>query len=240
MESKRPPPQLFITMPVFNEEASIKKVVLEWFAELENWTEDFCFYVIDDGSTDKSLAILHQLRDRLGDRLEVVTHTNQGHGQSCLKGYRTAIERNIPFIFQIDSDGQCDPQYFFRFWRDREKYDVIYGVRIKRDDGWRRVVASKILRISLLLLFRANCVDANVPYRLMRTESCAPTIHKIPAQIFLSNVAIAVLIRHQPAIKQGQVNIRFRERYGGEPSVPFSKFAFRAKELVAQLRALMP
>jgi len=28
-----------IVMPVYNEQASVRKVVCEWFAEVENWTE---------------------------------------------------------------------------------------------------------------------------------------------------------------------------------------------------------
>ena len=233
------PPELLAVMPVFNESASIRKVVNEWFTELENWTGRFVFLVINDGSADGTGAILQQLRIKFGERLEVLERENRGHGQSCLQGYRMAIERGIPFVFQLDSDGQCDPQYFFRFWRDRHKFDVIYGVRRRRDDGWRRVVASMVLRFVLLVFTRANCADANVPYRLMQTASCADAINRVHAQFFLANVGLAVLLRHQPAIRQGSVPIRFRERYGGEPSVPLAKFATRAVEMVRQLRDLL-
>ena len=32
-------PELAIILPVYNEQASVRKVVLEWFQEIENWTE---------------------------------------------------------------------------------------------------------------------------------------------------------------------------------------------------------
>lgn len=232
-------PELLVVMPVFNECASVRKVVTEWFTELENWTARFVFLAINDGSTDCTGEILQQLKSRFGERMEIVERENRGHGQSCLQGYRIAIERGIPYVFQLDSDGQCDPQFFFRFWRDRERYDVIYGVRKRRDDGWRRVVASMVLRLTLLMFCRANCVDANVPYRLMRTDACDAAINRIPPTFFLANVGLAVLLRHSPGIRQGQVPIRFRERYGGEPSVPFSKFATRAAEMIRQMRELI-
>lgn len=238
--SQSPPPELLIVMPVYNEQASVCKVVMEWFMELENWTENFVFLAINDGSKDGTLRILKRLQERLGPRLEIIDRENRGHGQSCIQGYQTAIERGVPHVLQIDSDGQCDPQYFFRFWRMREQYDVIYGRRKRRDDGLRRVVASVVLRSVLLLFCGVNCVDANVPYRLMKMKSCGAAIGKIPASFFLANVALAVLLRKTPGISQGVVNIRFRERYGGEPSVPFSKFATRAKELVKQCRSLQP
>lgn len=237
--TKTPGLELMIVMPVFNEQASVRKVVTEWFAEIENWTQDFVFLALDDGSQDNSRAVLEKLRNQLGPRLEIVSHANRGHGQTCLAGYRTALAREIPWVFQIDSDGQCDPQYFFRFWRLREKCDVVYGVRKKRDDGWRRVVASRVLKLTLALTCRVNCVDANVPYRLMRTEALRKLMERIPADFCLANVALAVLLRHEGKAKEERVPIHFRERYGGEPSVALAKFGGKARELVQQLQALL-
>jgi len=231
-------PELMIVMPVFNEQASVRKVVLEWFHEVENWTEDFVFMAINDGSTDRTAHILTRLRNQLGPRLEILDQANIGHGQSCLVGYRETCRRNIPYVFQIDSDGQCDPQYFFRFWREREKFDIIYGHRKKREDGWRRVVASHVLRATLLLGAGANCIDANVPYRLMRTAGLTPILGRIPADFFLANVALAVLLRREKSWRHSLIPIRFRERYGGEPSVGLGKFGEKARELLSQLRCI--
>ena len=231
-------PELLVVMPVFNEQASVRKVVLEWFQEIENWTEDFCFLAINDGSTDGTEKILSRLQAQLGPRLEVLSRENRGHGQSCLQGYRTAIERKIPFVFQIDSDGQCDPQYFFRFWRERAGVDVIYGKRVSRLDGWRRTLAGRILKLTLFLFGRVRCVDANVPYRLIRTTILPDKLQKIPASFFLANVALAVLLKKDPSIRHACVPIVFRERYGGEPTVRIGKFGEKAFELISQLRRL--
>jgi dolichol-phosphate mannosyltransferase len=227
-----------VIMPVHNEQASVRKVILEWFHEVENWTEEFLFFVVNDGSTDGTSGILTRLRDQLGPRLEVVDQTNRGHGQSCLVGYREACRRGAAFVFQIDSDGQCDPQYFFRFWRERDKFDVIYGNRVKREDGWRRVIASQVLRATLLLAAGTNCVDANVPYRMMRTANLDSTLLRIPQDFFLANVALAVLLRRKTLWRHGYVPIRFRERYGGEPSVRLGKFGEKASQLLRQLKKL--
>lgn len=232
-------PELLIVMPVYNEQASVRKVVMEWFNELQNWTENFAMLAINDGSKDASLPILRRLAEQLGNRLQILDQSNKGHGQSCLAGYREACRRRIPYVFQIDSDGQCDPQYFFRFWRDRENYDVIYGHRVRREDGWRRVVASYALKSTLLWIARVNCVDANVPYRLIRTARLLPVLNKIPGDFHLANVALAVLIRRDRSWRHGSVPIRFRERYGGEPSVRLGKFGEKAQELHIQLRQLL-
>jgi dolichol-phosphate mannosyltransferase len=233
-----PAPELVIVLPVFNEQASVRKVVLEWFQEIENWTEDFTFLAINDGSTDGTGMVLFRLKERLGQRFEVLDQANRGHGQTCLEGYRIACSRGATFVLQIDSDGQCDPQYFFRFWRLRREADVIYGKRWRRDDGWRRYCASYVLKWVLLLTTGAWCEDANVPYRLMSTKILADAATGVPADFFLGNVALAVALKKRLGVRHATIPIRFRERYGGEPRVPLGKFGNKAVELVRQLRAL--
>jgi glycosyltransferase involved in cell wall biosynthesis len=239
MEFTKSGEKLFVILPVFNEQASVCIAVTEWFYEIEKWTEDFVFLVLNDGSTDDSLVLLEKLRDQLGSRLEIVSHANRGHGQTCVVGYRNALDRGAKWIFQIDSDGQCDPKYFSLFWQSREKFDVIYGVRRTREDGWRRMIVSQVLRLVLVLTCHVDCVDANVPYRLMRAEVLKDPLSRIPDDFFLANVAIAVLLQKNPCTREGKVPIRFLERYGGEPKIALSQFGSKARQLILQLRLLL-
>ena len=234
-----PSPELMVIMPVYNEQASVRKVAREFFEEVQNWTERFVFLAIDDGSSDGTLALLEQLRAQFGERFEIHSRPNRGHGQSCVEGYAIAAGRGIPWVLQIDSDGQCDPQYFFRFWRLREGSDVIYGLRTRRDDGWRRIVASMVLRAYILVLFQTVCLDANVPYRLMRTAAIAPFLPKIPASFSLANIGLAILLKNDPALRHAYVPFHFRERYGGEPSVKFSLFGRKAVDLYRDIRRML-
>ena len=229
---------LAIVIPVYNERASIRKVVSEWHQEVSDWTNRFRLLVINDGSTDGTLDILENLRETLGERLEIVTQPNAGHGQACLYGYRLAIARGAEFILQVDSDGQCDPQYFFKFWRLRDRCDVVYGVRRSREDGFRRVVASWVLRAFVVLFGRTVCRDANVPYRLMRSTAVAPFIDRVPSSFHLANIGLAVLLKRADGLRHGYVPIRFRERYGGEPHVPLAKFGAKALELHRDFQTL--
>ena len=174
----------------------------------------------------------------LGTRLEVLTRENRGHGQSCLQGYRIALARQIPFVLQLDSDGQCDPRFFCRFWRIRKQFDVIYGDRVRRDDGWKRTLASWVLRFTILFCTGSWCVDPNVPYRLIKTSVIQPHLQKITSDFFLANVALAVLLRNDNSVKHWSIPIRFRERYAGDPSVRLGQFGNRALQLIKQLRGL--
>ena len=232
-------PELMVVMPVYNEQASVRKVASEFFEEVQNWTECFVFLAIDDGSTDDTLRLLERLRSQFGERFEIHSRPNRGHGQSCVEGYRIAAERGVPWVLQIDSDGQCDPQYFFRFWRLRDRADVIYGLRTRRDDGWRRVVASMVLRAYILVLFQTVCLDSNVPYRLMRTTAIAAHLPRIPADFSLANIGLAILLKNDRALRHAYVPFHFRERYGGEPSVKFSLFGRKAVDLYRDIRRML-
>ena len=57
---------------------------------------------------------------------------NSGHGESCLTGYREAIKLNSEWILQIDSDYQCDPIYFEKFWSLKENLKCNYGKKNKK------------------------------------------------------------------------------------------------------------
>ena len=227
-------PQLLAVVPVFNEEDSISEVIRGWFAILDSHAPQFNLLAINDGSTDRTQEILESLEAELDGRLEVINRQNRGHGQTCIEGYKIALDRKIPFILQIDSDGQSDPSHFHEFWSIKDQHDVIYGKRT-RQDGARRILASAVLRSLLRFIAKADCVDANVPYRLMRSDACAHAIHAIPSDIFLANVALAVFLAKSPNIRHGNVPISFPPRKGGEPSVPFSKFAAKGLELFRQL-----
>jgi len=230
--------ELLVVMPVYNEEASIRQVVREWDGELGRHLQNFRLLVINDGSTDATRQRLTELQTEIGPRLEVIHRENRGHGQSCLQGYRQAVEQKCEWVLQLDSDGQCDPRYFKLFWEQREQFDVIYGKRVRRDDGWQRLVASWVLKVVVLIWGRALCFDPNVPYRLMRPQILPSALAAIPADFFLGNVALAVLLQRAGIFRHGCVPIRFRNRYGGQSKVRLPQFGSRARQLVKQLGLL--
>ena len=114
---------------------------------------------------------------------------------------------------------------------------MIYGLR-SRKDGWQRLVASAVLRLALRLLEGVDCVDANVPYRLMSCTACGGVMGRVPKSISLANVALAVMLRREKGIRHGAVPIVFPTRYGGEPSVPMRLFLAKAVQLFRQLREM--
>ena len=221
------PPELVLIVPVYNEEGAIVPVLTEWRAELLRTLGDgrFAILVVDDGSTDATPARLSALG---WPELRVHRHANRGHGQSCLVGYIEAHRMGATHVFQIDSDGQCDPAGFASVWERRERAAAIYGRRTSRDDGLARRVISAVLRLSLKLTRRTRLNDTNVPFRLYRAPLAAAAAGRIPGDFNLANIAMALLLEPEGF---EEVPIHFRDRIGGHPTVRIWGFAPKALRL---------
>jgi dolichol-phosphate mannosyltransferase len=231
-------PNLAIVVPVFDEERCIETVLREWQPAVSEVEPNYCFLSFDDGSTDRTRALIDGWAAlQKPGTCHVVSRPNVGHGQTCLEGYRAACDLGAEWILQIDSDGQCDPKYFAELWAKRHGHDVVYGKRVKRMDGWKRVLATKLVRLVVHFASGADCIDANVPYRLMRTQHLRPLVDSIPPDFDLANIALAVQIK-RVCWREAVVPIVFRRRAGGEASVPLKRFAAKARELIAQLKSL--
>ena len=214
-------------MPVYNEEEAIVPVLTEWRGELAQTigADRFAILVVDDGSTDQTPARLAALA---WPELRVHRHTNRGHGQSCLVGYIEAEKMGAPLVFQIDSDGQCDPAGFAAVWARRADAVAVYGRRTSRDDGAARRFISAVLRASLKLVRGTRLNDTNVPFRLYRTPAAAAAARRVPADFNLANIAMALLLEPQGFI---ELPIHFRDRVGGQPAVRLWGFAPKALRL---------
>jgi dolichol-phosphate mannosyltransferase len=232
------PTKLLVVVPVFNEERCIENVLREWQRAISEIEPNYCFLLLDDGSTDRTRALIEEWASRQNDgTCRIISHANRGHGQTCLEGYRVACDLCAEWVLQIDSDGQCDPKFLAELWANRPTYDVVYGQRVKRQDGWKRILASTLVRMVVRFSSGIDCTDANVPYRLMRTEKLLPLVESIPSNFDLANIALAVQIK-RAGWRECAVPIVFLARTGGEPSVPISRFAVKAVELYRQLKSL--
>jgi glycosyltransferase involved in cell wall biosynthesis len=229
--------KLWIIVPVYNEEASIIHVIEEWLPEIRKnvGKDQFVFCTLNDGSKDKTRAILHAQEKKYAE-IRVIDKENTGHGQTCVFGYREALKNNAEWIFQIDSDGQCDPVFFKLFWDERDKHKVIYGYRKRREDGLSRFLISRVVALVVFLATGIFVKDANVPYRMMHSSTLRDAIECIPEDFKLTNILMAVMQKRRCNIKW--INIIFRDRYGGSPSVTAYSFISEGVKLRKQLQTL--
>jgi glycosyltransferase involved in cell wall biosynthesis len=184
-------PELSVIMPVYNEEGAIETVLAQWIGPLRSLGVRFEIRAYDDGSRDRTGAILARLSATVPE-LAVISHANRGHGPTILRGYH---EARGTWVFQIDSDGEMGPEHFAKLWDRRDDYDLLFGARHDRSSPLARRIVTRVSRATVGLLFGHGVSDVNVPYRLMRASCLRRLLAHVPDQTFAPNVAIAGLAR---------------------------------------------
>jgi glycosyltransferase involved in cell wall biosynthesis len=230
---------LYVVMPIYNEQTSIGAVVREWKEMLGRVAPDHRILILNDGSKDNTAQVLAEIAAATPG-VEIINKPNSGHGRTCIMGYGEAIQRGARWIFQIDSDGQCDPQYFAALWNQREQHPAVFGKRVDRDDGMARKVISWFCRLATHIATGVPVRDPNVPYRLMRADVLRAAIADFPQDFGLSNILVSVVVQKGLGSKMGFVDIGFRDRTGGEPSVKWGKFVSEGWKLYSALLVKRP
>lgn len=225
---------LWVIMPVYNEEEAIENVVDEWVSALENLQLNYTLCLLNDGSKDSTLLKINELSKKFKS-IKIVDKTNSGHGQTCVLGYQMAIENGADWVFQIDSDGQCDARYFGQFVPFTDQFQSIYGVRKTRDDGLQRIIVSYFVTLFTFVATGTWVRDPNVPYRLMQAEVLKKFVYKVPKDFHLANIFVSVCCANISKIKW--IPIHFRDRMGGTASVKTFSFVKHGFKLFKQLRA---
>ncbi|MCL2435893.1 MAG: glycosyltransferase family 2 protein [Lentimicrobiaceae bacterium] len=220
---------LYIVMPAYNEADNINAVVEQWHPIVEKIGNGSKLVIFNDGSKDNTYQKMQELAEKYPCFI-AETKPNSGHGATCLYAYRYAIEKNADFIFQTDSDGQTDPDEFWKFWEHRHQYDLGIGIRNARQDGFSRVVVTKTLRFIVWCIFGVWVKDANTPFRLMKRENLINYLAIIPENFFLANVVLSVI----SAKKKEKIfwcPITFKPRQAGVNSINIKriiKIGFKA------------
>lgn len=227
---------LYVVIPAYNEEETIESVAREWHGVVARTGEDSRLVIMDDGSKDATYKKLLALEKEL-PLLTPVTKKNSGHGGTVLFGYEYALAHGAEYVFQTDSDGQTIPEEFWQLWDKRQDYDIQIGYRKNRQDGFSRVVVTKVLKLVLYMIFRLWITDANTPFRLMSANSLKKHVGKIPKDYNLSNVLLTVLYEREKS-RMRYVPITFRPRQGGVNSINFKRIIGIGWNAVKNLRVL--
>lgn len=213
--------KLYIIIPAYNEEVMIESVIAQWHEVAVQTGSESRLVVIDDGSKDHTYEIMLKCMDKY-PQLIALTKENEGHGPTVQYGYQYAIEEGADYVFQTDSDGQTLPEEFPKFWRHRKRAAMIIGNRKHREDGFGRVVVTRVLKYVLLAVFHVYVPDANTPFRLIRTDVLARHLSLIPDKFNLTNVMVSVIfVKRKLGVEY--LPITFRPRQGGVNSINLPK-----------------
>ncbi len=117
--------RVLVVIPLFNEEGTLAEVL----AEVRRAVPEADILVVNDGSTDRSAAILAEALAR-DPALAVVTHRqNEGYGKSLIDGFAYALDRDYEAVVTIDCDAQHEPRQIPQFLAALAEADIVSGSR---------------------------------------------------------------------------------------------------------------
>lgn len=123
--------QVCFVLPTFNEADNICNIIEAIFEQQVNVPDyQFKILVVDDNSPDGTQQIVNQLIEKY-DSLYLIAGEKNGLGNAYKRGFAFALKTlNPDFIFQMDSDGQHDPQIIPNFISQvNQGYSLVIGSR---------------------------------------------------------------------------------------------------------------
>jgi glycosyltransferase involved in cell wall biosynthesis len=207
---------LVVVMPVYNEQDSIGNVLSAWSAVLGGLGLRFEIHVYNDGSKDETGTRLEDLRATVPG---VIVHSkrNSGHGSTIRQGYLENMDR-AQWLFQVDSDDEMGPDWFYKLWNIRHDHDFVTGRRYERRSSLSRKVVSLAARLAVNLAYGPCVYDVNCPYRLMRVAAFRECYLSLPPATFAPNVLISGYCAYHE-IKTVEIHVPHRSRYSGTVSI---------------------
>jgi hypothetical protein len=145
-----------VVVPFYNEERNVAELYVQAKTVMEMVSDDFEFVFVDDGSTDRTFAILSEIAG-LDERVTVVQlRRNYGKAEAEVAGFDHA---GGDCIVAMHGDLRHDPQDLPHFLRRLEEgYEVVCGYRL-----WPTGAAARVRQIPLRtmnwLLAKASGVD---------------------------------------------------------------------------------
>ncbi|MDN3238896.1 glycosyltransferase [Glycomyces tritici] len=168
-----PPPTdgIAVVMPAFREEANVAGTVQDFLSTLVREGIPHAVIVVDDGSDDRTGAIIDRLAAAHPARVIAVHHEhNQGYGAAVRTGLETALRRTgFREILLTDADRQFHAEDLVRLreFKREERADAVIGYRRQRADPWRRRLNAKVWTLLCKTLLQVPGRDVDCAYKLI-------------------------------------------------------------------------
>jgi glycosyltransferase involved in cell wall biosynthesis len=218
----RLPGSLSLVLPAYNEEANIAVVVQNALAALPRFTDDFEIIVVDDGSRDRTAAIVTDLAN---DDVRVRLHRhgrNRGYGAALATGFRAT---RGDFVMFMDADRQFDIRDLRLLTPFAAEYDIVAGFRMERNDPLHRRLFAEVFNVSVRVLFGVHLRDIDCAFKLFRGDLLRGMDLTAPGALI--NTEIQAKARRQGA-RLEQVGVHHYPRVAGEATGGSPRVILRA------------
>ncbi len=193
-----------IIIPIYNEEDNLirlEETMNQYLSKLIKQTE---ILLINDGSKDKSLALIKEICNRNQAFHYISFDKNYGLSAAIKAGFDTVESKWVGYI---DADLQTDPEDFNKLLALADQYDLVTGVRADRKDSFVKNMSSKIANSIRRAFTNDGMDDTGCPLKVIDAEKAKKIpmfkgLHRfLPAMILLQNGTVTqVPVKHFPRI----------------------------------------
>lgn len=202
-------PSISVIVPVYNEEDGLDALFARLYPALDGLGQSYEIVFINDGSRDRSPAILREQFTRRPDVTRVVLFNgNFGQHMAIMAGFEAS---RGAVIVTLDADLQNPPEEIGNLVaKMREGYDYVGTIRRQRQDSWFRRHASRAMNGLRERITRIKMTDQGCMLRAYSREivdainSCREINTFIPA--------LAYTFAQKPV----EIEVGHEERAAGE------------------------
>lgn len=208
-------PEISVVVPAFNEQETLEVLFDAVATSVSSAAESWELVIVDDGSRDRTRAIIDDLSARDARVRGVILSRNFGHEAAIEAGLRTARGQAV---IVMDADMQDSPDALPRLieaWRDGA--DVAYAVREGRKEG-------ALMRAAFSGFYRFASKTMSIDLPRDAGPFCLMSRRAVDALNDMREHG-----RYFPGLRafvgftQVGVPIERRERYAGETKYPLAK-----------------
>lgn len=160
-------PYFSVVIPVYNEEGNLIPLTEELVAVLQSLNRLYEIIFVDDGSTDKSFAVLDDIRKRFSGIRVIRFKRNFGQTAAFDAGFKAA---QGDIIITMDGDMQNDPSDIPKLLEKIGEYDLVCGWRYKRCDNFVRKMSALIANWVRNSLSKEDIKDVGCSLKAFRRE----------------------------------------------------------------------
>lgn len=191
---------LSVFFPAFNEQDIIAKTVENATRAVSRFVDDYEVIVVDDGSSDKTAAVVEDLARR-DPHVRLVRHdVNRGYGAALRTGFASAQK---DLVFFSDADGQFDLQELPGLLSMLKRAPIVLGYRIRRSDPMYRLFIAKVYNIVVRLVFGLRVRDIDCAFKLFRRDALQGVELESDGAFISSELLIKLKRRDTPMVERG-------------------------------------
>ncbi len=208
MSTSYPIDKVSFLIPVYNEEESLPDLYNRLIEEIDKLSLEYEILFIDDGSTDTSVYIIKDLREKDPNIKLIEMRRNFGKSEALGVGFK---EVTGDVVITMDADLQDEPQEIPNFLaKIEEGYDLVSGWKKERKDPLTKVISSKFFNTLTSHLSGIHLHDFNCgfkAYRFIVTQNI-----EVYGELHRFLPALA----HQKGFSVGELVVQHNRREFGE------------------------